>query len=86
MQGFELKALQGARDLLQAGAIKMIAFENERQMLVAQGTNCEEVLTLMHNYNFTIFKWDGGILKKPSDCHAEPIGDLFAKYMRPSHY
>lgn len=88
MQGFELKALQGAKHLLEAGAINMIAFENEKPMLQAQGTNCEEVLSLMQSYNFTIFKWDGKILKNAKDCHEEPIGDLFAKYIHstPSHH
>lgn len=79
VQGFELKALQGARHLLAAGAISLIAFENERLMLQAQGTSCTEILTYLQGFNYTIYNIDGRAFPVATDCEKEVIGDLFAK-------
>lgn len=79
VQGYELKALHGAHHLLKAGAINMIAFENEHKMLESQGTSCSEIISLLQGYNYKVYTNDGRVITEAAKCLNEPIGDLWAK-------
>jgi FkbM family methyltransferase len=85
VQGYEYKALKGAEHLLQAGAINMILFENEKRMLNAQGTSCTQIVNYLQSFNFTIFDMSGNKIKESAECETNPSPDLIAKYIH-SHY
>jgi FkbM family methyltransferase len=52
VQGFEVQALQGAKRLLAAKAIKRIATEVAPSFLAAQGTKASELIKLLSNSGF----------------------------------
>ena len=81
-QGFEMKALLGAENLIKCGAIKMISFEIEDRFLEAQGTSANAICEFLISHHYLISTKDGRFLQK-DQCTKEPIGDLWAKLMRP---
>ncbi len=80
-QGFEMKVLLGAENLIKCGAIKVISFEIEDRFLEAQGTSANAICEFLIHHNYIISTKDGRILQK-DQCTKEPIGDLWAKLMR----
>ena len=79
VQGFEYKALLGARELLKAGAIKIIAYENEKAQLQNQGNTCTEIGTLLAEYGYRVYDSNFREVPDPTMCEDLPIGDMFAK-------
>jgi hypothetical protein len=55
VQGFEVAALQGARELLRAGAVLTIKTEINPSKLAKQGATAEELCGLLFSYGFKVY-------------------------------
>lgn len=76
VQGYEYRALVGARALLECGAIKTIQWESEIHFLGKQNANPMMICEYLIKLNFRIASMDGVHYKDPQDCHPDNAGGL----------
>ena len=75
VQGYEYRALMGAKALFECGAIKTIQWEVETHFLGKQNANPMMICEFFMNLNYRVTTINGRTLKTPDDCHPDKAGD-----------
>ena len=63
IEGFELEALKGAKELLKNKKIKIIVFEHSRILFEKQKKDPKEVIIFLLRYNYKIYNLSGETIK-----------------------
>jgi len=86
VQGYEYRAITGAKALFECGAIKTIQWEQEIHFLGKQGANPMMICKFLMDLNYRVSSMDGVWYKNPDDCHQKNAGgmnDMQARLIKP---